>query len=53
MEIKLPIKNPRQRLFYLRMAEKRAQNPEWKDLWKRKIEEFKRIYITDYSPYED
>jgi len=44
MKIKLPIKNPRQRLFYLRMAEKRAKNPEFKELWKRKIKEFKEIY---------
>ena len=27
------------RLFFLNRAMERAQNPEWKDLWKRKKEE--------------
>lgn len=44
MEAKVPIKDPQKRLFYLRRAEKRAKNPEFKELWKRKIIEFKRIY---------
>ena len=27
------------RVFFLNRAMERAQNPEWKDLWKRKKEE--------------
>lgn len=37
--VKLPHKNPHRRIFYLTRAEKRAKNPEFKELWKRKKEE--------------
>ena len=33
------IKETEKRLFFLNRAMERAQNPEWKDLWKRKKEE--------------
>jgi len=33
------IKEIDRRLFFLNRAMERAQNPEWKDLWKRKKEE--------------
>ena len=42
--VKLPDRNPHRRIFYLTRAENRAQNPEFKELWERKITEFKRIY---------
>ena len=37
--VKLPHKNPHRRIFYLARAEKRAKNPEFKELWKRKKED--------------
>jgi hypothetical protein len=37
--VKLPPRNPHRRIFYLTRAENRAQNPEFKELWKRKKEE--------------
>ena len=38
-KVKLLHKSPVRRVFYLTRAMKRAKNPEWKELWKRKKEE--------------
>ena len=42
VEAKIPIKDPKKRIYYLGRAEKRAKNPEFKKLWKRKKEELKK-----------
>ena len=39
VEAKIPIKDPKKRIYYLGRAERRAKNPEFKKLWKRKKEE--------------
>ena len=39
VEAKNIIKDPKKRIYYLGRAERRAKNPEFKKLWKRKKEE--------------
>ncbi len=43
-EMKIPVKSPARRVFFLTRAMNRAKNPEFKELWKRKKEELLRIY---------
>ena len=38
-KIKVPLKSPARRIFFLTRAMNRAKNPEFKELWKRKKEE--------------
>ena len=41
-KIKLPVKSPVRRVFYLNRAAERAQNPEFKKLWLNKKAELLR-----------
>ena len=43
-EIKVELKNPHRRIFYLDRAAKKAKNTEFKKLWLDKKEQLLKIY---------
>ncbi len=43
-EAEVEFKDPVRRIFYLERAERRAQNPEFKELWRLKKEQLLKKY---------